>query len=810
MAVVVSDLKQKRACPRLITIPCGHAMNHDGNISQTMARNQEKKRTHDVVPAGALNTIFFLTGVCAIATQMYCVRELLVVFFGNELFLGILFGCWFVGISTGSWFATRIARRTSYRPAALAGGLIVLGLLPLGALVVARLLRFVVPIPVGGCASLAHMTAGSLLVAFPPGCAVGFLFPVACSVLQNDGVRAGRGIARVYMWESLGSLGAGIIVSFFVVSAFPAMLVLGWIAALLFAATGLYALRGEALDRRLRMLGVAAMLLAAGDACMLGTGAWQRLDEFFRELHWQSLKNGLRRIAEVDSRYQRITLGEAGGQYSVFLNGMLWCVYPDPYRTALKSHLLLSQHPAPEHVLILGNAGAGMLSEVLHHPVRAIDCVSLDPAIDRMLLPLLMPEDRRAMEDPRVAFHYQDARLFVKHARRMYELVIVDVPDPLTAFLNRLYTVDFFKELRNILSPNGMVVIGLSYEQQYITTASALYNGSLYRGLMQVFPSVLVVPGERNYFFAAVHEGLVSDDPERPAQRYRDRNIMTEHFSPSLFPHLMPRERILFLQQALATGGRSAQLNTDLYPVTYFYNLVIWDAVAGGSGVPHLLLKIREHTGTVLGGGGAVAVICLLLALRFGSQVLLPGATAFLIAASGGVVMALEIVIVYLVQSLHGYVYEKIGAIVALCMVGLACGAALARKLLRFYGETESGIFRLMFTLAVLLLIVTGITPFLVNTTVAGHAYWPLIFLLGLLGGAQFPCGCQMLACRGGQVASVAGCMNAADHAGACCGAVLTGTALMPLFGIRTTCLILCGVLLWGIVLLGWSINRGR
>ena len=773
-----------------------------------MARNQEKKRTSGAVPVSVLNTLFFLTGACAIATQMYCVRELLVVFFGNELFLGILFGCWFVGISTGSWSATRIVLHDSRRPAALTGGLILLGLLPLGAIVVARLLRAVVPVPIGGSASLAHMTVGSLLVAVPPGCVVGFLFPTVCSVLQDDGAQAGRRIAWVYIVESLGSLTAGIIVSFFLVSAFPAMLVLGWLSALIFATASLYALQGGTLDRRLRVLGWGALLLVAGDACMVATGTWQRLDELLRELHWQSLKNGLCRIAEVDSRYQRITLGHAEGQYSIFLNGTLWCVYPDPYRVALKSHLLLSQHPAPEHVLILGSAQAGMLREVLLHPVRTIDCVSLDPAVDHMLRPLLVSEDRRAMDDPRVALYYQDARLFVKHAQRMYDLVIVDVPDPSTTFLNRLYTVDFLRELRNILSPHGMVVIGLSSEQQYISTASALYNGSLYRGLSHVFPSVLVVPGERNYFFGAMHEGLLSDDPNQIAQRYRNRNILSDHFSPSLFPYLMPRERILFLQQALTTGGRSAKMNTDFYPITYFYNLLIWDAVAGGSGLPHLLLKVGEHTGKVLGVGAGAAVMCVLFLLRLSRRVFVPGATVFLIGATGGVVMALEIVIVYLVQSLYGYVYEKIGTIVALCMVGLACGGAVARAVLQRYGKNESGVFRLMVTLSGMLLIIAAMTPILIEAPTTGSACWWLIFLLGLLGGAQFPCGCQMLAHRGWHISSVAGHMNAADHAGACCGAVVTGTALMPLFGVRITCMILCGVLVVGIALLGWSICR--
>jgi len=83
-----------------------------------------------------------------------------------------------------------------------------------------------------------------------------------------------------------------------------------------------------------------------------------------------------------------------------------------------------------------------------------------------------------------------------------------------------------------------------------------------------------------------------------------------------------------------------------------------------------------------------------------------------------------------------------------------------------------------------------------------------VLLLLGALAGAQFPLACQMAAAAGRSGAAVAGWMNAADHAGACCGAVMTGTVMVPLVGITGTCWAVGALLFVGIGLVGWIMAR--
>jgi len=771
-----------------------------------MSENQAKKYHNTAAPHWVLSALFFFTGAHAITTQMYCVRELLVVFFGNELCLGILFGCWFLGIGIGSYYGARLRMQGTALMTTLTTGVLVLGLVSWGAIVVARLLRYVIAIPLGGSASVAHMAEGSFLTAFPPGVVIGLIFPLACAVLQERD-SAGRTIGWVYLWESLGSLGAGVGVSFIAVPTYVSLTVVSFCALPLFATAGIAALLHRT-SRALIRLGYGALLLAALDAVCLSTGMVYRFDSLIRELQWQTLKNGLARVAEQDSRYQRITLAEAGGQYSVFLNGTFWRAYPNAYQQSLSAHMLATQHPAPRQVLLLGAGSAGMLAELLKHPVATVDCVSLDPVLDQILEPVLVPADRAAVRDQRTTMHYQDSRLFVKQTPQHYELIIVDAPDPSTAFLNRLYTVDFFDELRRILTDNGMIAIGLSSEQEYFSKVCALYHNSLYQSLRQVFPHVMIIPGERNYFFAAMRSDLFTEDAALLARRYEQRGVVSEYFSAALFPFLVQREKITFMQTALDAQTGTVKLNTDLQPVTYFYNLVLWDIMAGSAVLAPVLLWLREQGQPMLLAIMTALVLAGVVLCRARGERFVYRTVVLLIITTGAAVMALEIVLVYQFQNAFGYVYEKIGAIVALCMVGLACGAGIARRMLRWCANNVRALRNAMLVVAGLLMTVALLTPLLVSTSSGNqYVYCCLVFLLGLLGGAQFPCACQMLVARGWHSSSVAGWLNAGDHLGACCGAVLTGTILMPVLGVAATCTMIGAALGTGIALFTWSVR---
>jgi len=52
-------------------------------------------------------------GCYATIAQVLLIREFLVVFFGNELCIGIILGTWFFGVAFGAVFGGRIVNRFS-------------------------------------------------------------------------------------------------------------------------------------------------------------------------------------------------------------------------------------------------------------------------------------------------------------------------------------------------------------------------------------------------------------------------------------------------------------------------------------------------------------------------------------------------------------------------------------------------------------------------------------------------------------------------------------------------------------------------
>jgi spermidine synthase len=522
-------------------------------------------------------------------------------------------------------------------------------------------------------------------------------------------------------------------------------------------------------------------------------------DKYMEKLRWKTFNNSLSLIASRDSSYQNIVLAEAQGQYSLFANGNFLGIYPDEYQSALRAHFFLCQHPFPQRVLLIGMGITGFLRQTLKHPVKSVDYVEFDPELVRMVSPILNAEDRAAMEDRRVTIFYMDGRRYVKKTARKYDVIIVDVPDPSTAMLNRFYTVNFFKEAREILTDSGILVTGISSAVNYVSPETADYNGSLFRGLQQVFPFVMVVPGERNYFFASARKGVLTDDPAALSKRYQHRNVHSKYFSAVLFQWLVQKDRIEFMEDALKTKADTL-LNTDFHPVTYFYNLVIWDILSGAKGRRHIFQEIREKgVWWAAAPLGFVFILASILIIVKKPKRLVCFSNLWVISTTGFAGMSMEMILIFMFQSLYGYIYGKIGIVVALFMLGLAIGSLGMRSRLKKAEGTAMG------TLIVLEIIICTYAlavPFLLRalagTAYAGsgmffsteYIYFSLIFAIGLFVGMEFPLVCHLLIRNGYRSSSVAGWVDALDHIGAGVGALLTGTILLPLLGTYSTCLI--------------------
>jgi len=159
-----------------------------------------------------MSWMFFLFGLASLTGQILLLREILVIFHGTEISLGIFFGSWLLGIGLGAALGARLMRRHGGSADGLfAHSLVGLGLSLLFQIV---LIRFG---PWLWGASPAEMTPlHGVLAAVPAGTfttsfLTGFLFPIGCRCLGGAG---GRSIGRLYAFEGLGGLLGGIAFTF--------------------------------------------------------------------------------------------------------------------------------------------------------------------------------------------------------------------------------------------------------------------------------------------------------------------------------------------------------------------------------------------------------------------------------------------------------------------------------------------------------------------------------------------------------------------------------------------------------------------
>jgi spermidine synthase len=158
-------------------------------------------------------TAVFALGVSCVITQLAVMREMLGVFAGNELVLGVALGNWLLlmglGAALGRW-----ANRWKHSPGALIGLLIFTAIVPPAQIVALRGLRQFVFLR-GEAIGVVGTVLVSLLVLLPYCLAAGFFLTLACGALAQRGAAEGAG--RVYAMDSLGGVAGGALFSFVLV-----------------------------------------------------------------------------------------------------------------------------------------------------------------------------------------------------------------------------------------------------------------------------------------------------------------------------------------------------------------------------------------------------------------------------------------------------------------------------------------------------------------------------------------------------------------------------------------------------------------
>ncbi len=160
--------------------------------------------------------------------------------------------------------------------------------------------------------------------------------------------------------------------------------------------------------------------------------------------------------------YQRIVVTRWRDDIRLFLNGHIQFCSIDEARYH-ESLIIPAMEACPgaRDVLILGG-GDGMASrEVLKYDsVQHIDLVDLDPAMtdlgqNRTEFVML---NQNALNSPKVFIHNTDAMRFLEATPDFFDIIIVDLPDPNSEALSKLYSNSFYALCARRLRADGVLV----------------------------------------------------------------------------------------------------------------------------------------------------------------------------------------------------------------------------------------------------------------------------------------------------------------------------------------------------------------
>ncbi|MGQ9467884.1 MAG: spermine synthase, partial [Anaerolineae bacterium] len=151
-------------------------------------------------------------GFTTTVAQVLLVRELVAVFYGNELVLGLILAAWLAWGALGAGWSGRFASDSHQRErtALATGGLALLGLLPALQMLLVRAARGLLRVPPGALVEFGPMMGVVLLSVAPVCLLAGTLFPVLARCLAEAGQPAGR----AYLWECAGAATGGALFSF--------------------------------------------------------------------------------------------------------------------------------------------------------------------------------------------------------------------------------------------------------------------------------------------------------------------------------------------------------------------------------------------------------------------------------------------------------------------------------------------------------------------------------------------------------------------------------------------------------------------
>ncbi|QPJ65158.1 MAG: hypothetical protein G3M78_07050 [Candidatus Nitrohelix vancouverensis] len=243
-------------------------------------------------------------------------------------------------------------------------------------------------------------------------------------------------------------------------------------------------------------------------ALFVGLAIWSSFQLPARDLQSSQMlyevkhgKDDSRMLMSINSPYQKVeVLERPGGNKYLYLDGLLNLNSSDLETLNYYIATVPASLIKPDKALIIGNGTLSSVTKVYPH-AKELKSVELDSGVllagQRYFTP---PESLEGLE--RWSLQIDDGKHFLKTSETIYDLIIMDIPSPLTVQEAVLHTAEFYQLARSRLSESGVIAVQLSGPLQQNNRTPARVTAAL----AKAFKEIMVVDseeGDRSFAYAS-------------------------------------------------------------------------------------------------------------------------------------------------------------------------------------------------------------------------------------------------------------------------------------------------------------------
>ncbi|SLM30831.1 Spermidine synthase (fragment) [Desulfamplus magnetovallimortis] len=167
-------------------------------------------------------------------------------------------------------------------------------------------------------------------------------------------------------------------------------------------------------------------------------------------------------IYSSQTRYQKIVMTQWKNYYWLYINGQeQFSTYDEERYHEPLVHPAMQLAGAREQILILGGGDGLAAREVLKYPdVSDLTLVDLDPAMTDLAThhPVLKEINHHSMSHDKITIKNMDGAIFIRNTDRLFDVIIIDLPDPDSMDIMHLYSLSFYREVEKHLTRQGVMV----------------------------------------------------------------------------------------------------------------------------------------------------------------------------------------------------------------------------------------------------------------------------------------------------------------------------------------------------------------